>query len=81
MEHTLMVSMLPEVLYSLQQNPDTPWYLIELVRVALNLSTEVNDLRVLCMVQSEKLTDLNKVLDQLQTKYSEVLYHLKTVSK
>jgi len=76
-----LISMLPEVLYSLQQSPDTPWYLVALVQAVIDLSQEVNEMRILCQSQQISLQEQAKSLDQLQTKYSEVLYHLKTVKE
>lgn len=74
-------STLNAVLNALQKSPDTPWYLVALVKVALDLTQELNALQSLCQTQQQVLQDQHKALDQLRNKYSEVLYHLKTAKE
>ena len=78
MEVFEQTSTLTVVRTALQKSPDTPWYLVALVQVASDLAQEVNALQVLCKSQEQLLLQQEKALDTLQTKYSEVLYHLKS---
>ena len=81
MEVDEQTSTLTAVRTALQKSPDTPWYLVALVQVALDLAQEVNTLQELCNTQEQVLQEQHKALDQLQKKYSEVLYHLKTAKE
>lgn len=81
MEVFEQTSTLTAVLTALQKSPDTPWYLVALVQVALDLAQEVNELQVLCKTQEQVLQEQHQSLETLNKKYSEVLYCLKTIKE
>ena len=81
MEVFEQTSTLTAVRTALLKSPDSPWYLVALVQVALDLAQEVNALHVLCKTQEQVLQEQYKSLETLNKKYSEVLYCLKTIKE
>lgn len=78
MDATTKIQRLQMALKTLQADPATPWYLVEMVYQLIDLVSEHDDLvdhvSLMCHYQDEQKASIQGLRDQ----YSEVLYKLKS---
>lgn len=58
--------------------PDTPWWVVDMVRVLMDLVQENEDLRKDQDALLHRVTSLEQACTHLETRYSELLYKLKS---
>lgn len=69
---------LRRILDALQSDPNTPWWTIELVNQLVGVVCDVDDLGENWDALDTAVVSQGVELEKLKTKYSEVLYKLKT---
>lgn len=78
MDAITKIQRLQMALKTLQADPATPWYLVEMVYQLIDLVSEHDDLVDHVAVMSHYQDDQKSAIQGLRDQYSEVLYKLKS---
>lgn len=69
---------LRRILDALQSDPNTPWWTIELVNQLVGVIVDVDDLCENYLALDVSVTGHGSEIERLKSKYSEILYRLKS---